>query len=741
MNGIDAPPIPLGTQGAVCPEQRPASPSSPGSLSSKLRPRHQERLAVVYIRQSSPHQVLEHRESTALQYGLADRAVMLGWPRERVLIIDEDQGQSGRSAEGRLGFQRLLAEVGLDHVGLILGIEMSRLARSCKDWHQLLEVCALFGTLLGDQDGLYDPTDYNDRLLLGLKGTMSEAELHILRGRLYQGQLNKARRGELFNHAPIGYIRSPAGEIVLDPDEQVQAVVRLIFDKFEELGSLGALLRYMAQEGIRLGVRVHRGPNRGQLEWRRPCRGTLSRLFHHPIYAGAYCWGRRTTDPRRKISGRPHTGCVWLPVEEWTVLLKDVRPAYITWERFEANLQRLKANQTRAWALGAPREGPALLPGLIRCGKCGSRMLVTYVGHKQEPRYVCQREQLEFASPRCQSVTGRTLDEFIGRQVLAALEPAVLELSLRAAENLQQERDRLHQHWQQRVERTRYEAQRAARQYHAVEPENRLVARELERRWEQALLEQRSLEEEYDRFCREQPRTLTAEERQSLLRLATDIPGLWHAFETTPADRKAVVRHLIEAVVVTVQGQSERVDVAIQWAGGFTSRHETTRPVRRYDQMAHYDQFLARIAELHDAGHTAPQIARQLGHEGWRSPKKQSPPTACMIHHLLWQKHLGRHRRRQSRPTGKLLPNEWWLSDLAHHLDMPQPTLYTWVRRQWVSARQLPEVGKRWVAWADHDEIGRLRRLRQYGNERRSGPPPPKLTTPKALPDHSNRSQ
>ena len=264
---------------------------TPGS--NKIQPHHRQRLAMVYVRQSSPHQVLEHRESTALQYNLRGRAIEWGWPAERVLVIDEDQGHTGATVEGRLGFQRLLAEVGLDHVGVVLGIEMSRLARCCKDWYHLLELCALFGTLLADQDGLYDPRNYNDRLLLGLKGTLSEAELHILRQRMEQGRLNKARRGELFNHPPMGYVRGPSGEMQIDPDEQVQAVVRLIFRKFDELGSINALLRYLTRHDVRLGIRPHCGPDRGTLQWRRPNRVTLTNLLHRPLYAGAVVLSRR----------------------------------------------------------------------------------------------------------------------------------------------------------------------------------------------------------------------------------------------------------------------------------------------------------------------------------------------------------------------------------------------------------------------------------------------------------------
>ncbi|MEO0770006.1 MAG: recombinase family protein [Cyanobacteria bacterium J06649_4] len=317
-------------------------------VSEKLQAHHLERLAVVYVRQSTLQQVLDHQESTRIQYGLVDRAQTLGWKSERVLTIDEDLGKSGSSAEDRLGFQRLVTEVGLNHVGLILGVEMSRLARCSKDWHQLLEICALFGTLIADLDGIYDPSQYNDRLLLGLKGTMSEAELHILKQRMVQGKHNKAKRGELGFSVPIGYVRRPSGEIRFDPDEQAQQVVKLIFRKFEELGTLNAVLRYLVSNHIQVGIRVLSGLNKGDLEWSRPNRPTLQNLLKSPVYAGAYAYGRKQMDARRKKVEHPHSGLVVKPIDEWLVLIKDHHPAYISWAQYEQHLTQLKSNRARA---------------------------------------------------------------------------------------------------------------------------------------------------------------------------------------------------------------------------------------------------------------------------------------------------------------------------------------------------------------------------------------------------------
>jgi len=458
-----------------------------GRSSTKLRSHHLERLAVVYVRQSTQQQVLDHQESKARQYALVDLAVALGWSGDRIEVIDEDQGHSGTTAEGRLGFQRLLAEVGLDHVGIILGIELSRLARSNKDWHQLIELCAIFRTMLADQDGLYDPTNYNDRLLLGLRGMMSEAEIHILRGRLYEALLNKARRGDLYMLPPIGYVKLPTGEFAVDPDEQVQSVVRLVFDEFDRLGTLRGVVRYLIRNDIKMPIRPHKGPNRGKLEWRRPTRDAVSTILTHHLYKGTYRYGHRRVDPRRKKPGEPGSGRVVSEPQGYHALIPDHCPSYITPERFERNQKRLADNRAHAGAKGTPREGPSLLAGLVKCGRCDRIMNVHYSGKGGMLRYCCQNGVLDYRGRGCQEFSGRVLDEFVCDKIMATLEPAALELSLAAAEDLQKERDRLEKNWQQRLERGRYEAERAKQQYDAVEPTNRLVARELERRWEAAL--------------------------------------------------------------------------------------------------------------------------------------------------------------------------------------------------------------------------------------------------------------
>lgn len=676
-----------------------------GGYANKFLPRHLERLAVVYVRQSTMQQVLDHQESTRLQYGLVSRAVAWGWSEARVLVIDEDLGQSGTSAEGRHGFQRLVAEVGLDHVGLVVGVEMSRLARSSKDWHQLLEICALFGTLIADLDGIYDPSHYNDRLLLGLKGTMSEAELHLIKQRMYQGKLQKARRGALSFPLPIGYVWDSAGAIALDPDEQVQQVTRLIFRKFDELGTLHALLRYLVQQGIELGVRQREGPAKGTLEWRRPNRMTLQNLLKHPLYAGAYAYGRRQVDARKKHPGRPSTGRVTRGRQEYHVLLHDHVPAYITWAQYEQNLARLEANRARADTLGAVRHGPSLLAGLLVCGKCHCRMQVRYGGPRQLPSYTCNRLATNYGGDYCQYLPGAAIDAFVSQYVLKALEPAALTLSLAATTRLEQERRELDRLWQQRLERAAYESERAARHYRLVEPEHRLVARQLAKDWEDKLTAQRQLQEDYQRFLHVQPRPLTQAECEAIEQLAQNIPALWHAPTTTMADRKEIVRQIIQRVIVAGEGLSERLQITIEWAGGGTTAGITTRPISRIEHLSYYSRLGERLRALAQEGYSTVQITACLAHEGFRSPKQAQPFSRQSVMELMRRLGVSQSRRRQRLPLNE---HEWWLADLEHELGRSNSTLHQWRKRGWLQARWHAQ-SKRWVAWADAAELQRLK--------------------------------
>ena len=689
-----------------------------GQSQEKIRAEHRDRAAVVYVRQSSRQQVLEHSESTRLQYALVERAAALGWARSQIVVIDDDLGVSAATADARAGFARLVTEVTMGRVGIVLGIEMSRLARTGRDWHQLLELCSLSGVLLADPDGVYDPGFYNDRLLLGLKGTMSEAELYLIRQRMLSGKLAKAERGELAIPLPIGYLRRPSGEVILDPDEQAQHVVRLIFDTFARLGTLNAVLRYLVDHQVQVPVRAHAGPAKGEIEWRRPNRETLQIMLHNPVYAGYYAYGRRQVEPRKKIPGRPSTGRVVKDSAEWLVLLPGRLPAYITAEQYEANVARMAANRQTATTPGAPRDGSALLSGLLRCGLCGGhRMSVRYHDGSRRPDsahgYVCAFYQVNYGTGGpCQHIAGPALDAYITGQVLAAVAPAALEVSMAAAAQAQAERDSLDRLWRQRIERARYAADRARRQYQLAEPENRLVVRQLEKQWEAALAEASRLETDYQRFTEQQPKTLTTAERAAIAALASDLPRVWNAPTTTMADRKELLRILIEKITVAVAGTSELVDVTITWAGGHQTTGQAVRPVARLDQLSYYPALLARVTELAAAGATTRQIAEALNTEGFRPPKRTSRYRPEQVRILLNQHNLRTsYQRGQPAALASLAPGEWSVPGLAAALGMPTASLYNWIYRGWATARHAPG-SKNWIITANAAQMQQLRERR-----------------------------
>jgi hypothetical protein len=520
---------------------------------------------------------------------------------------------------------------------------------------------------------------------------------------------------------------------VMEPDEEAQGVVRLVLAKLAALGSARAVLRYLVQQGIRRGLRPHHGPQRGQLVWRRPCYGTVLSILHHPLYAGAYTHGRHPIDPRRQVPGRRSTGRTSPPRADWAVLKKDHVPASITWEPYEANQERLRQNQARVAARGVPRPGAALLGGLLFCGRCGRRLRIGYNGSTNSPRYRCNYDCLHYGAAPCQSLAAADLDACVGQQVRRLVEPTALELRLAAAAEVEQERARLHQQWQQRLERAAYEADRAARQYQAVEPANRLVVRALERQWEQALLEQRQLHEAYDRFGRDQPRRLGVGEREQIGALAGDVPALWQASATTAADRQEIIRHLVERVVVTVLRQSEQVDVTIHWAGGAVSQHQVRRSIRQFEPLRDYERLRTRMVELRAAGWQAQAIAEQLQAEGFHTTRRDAPFTAAIVRQLLSRCGLSSRRSRARVAPARVVlgAQEWWLADLAQEVGASCSQLRKWRRRGWLQARQLPGIRGRWIYWADAEERERLRQLAAYKPAKLGQPYPAPLTTPK----------
>jgi Recombinase zinc beta ribbon domain/Recombinase len=555
---------------------------------------------------------------------------------------------------------------------------------------------------------------------------MSEFELLTMRNRLQRGRLHKAERGELFVSVPLGYLKLSSGEVVIEPDEQARAVTQLIFDTFDELGTVYGVLHYLVQNNIALGVRLRYGPRRGELEWRRPTLSTLFGVLHHPIYAGAYAFGHRRTDRERPAGGRGQPTRHDMPRDQWKVLLRDRLPAYITWERYVANQERLRRNRSTADSSGVSRTGSALLSGLLVCGTCG-RCFQPQYRHAGHPFYNCSRHLQEARQQTCHGLSAAVIDELVVGQVHKALEPAALVLSLRAIEDSRHERERLNRHWKKELERARYEAARAERQYHTVEPENRLVARTLEQRWEEVLKELRRVEDAYDAFLRARPLQLSGDERDRIAELSRDIPALWHAAGTTNADRKDIIRCLVQKVVAHVRRDSQYVDVTIHWQGGFTSQHELVRPVHSYQCLREADRLRERITALKHKGWTAAAIAAKLNGEGFSTPRRCNPFTETQVWQLLFR--YGLTRKPDSERLGS---HERRLGELAKELGVSRQKLRDWVAKGWAHGRQTPTQGL-WIVWADADEMHRLRQLKARSKLGMVGYPI-ELTTPKNKP-------
>lgn len=675
---------------------------------SKITTAHLAKRAYVYVRQSSLSQVMRHAESTNLQYGLAERAAQLGWPADRIEVIDEDLGKSGTSVEARQGFQHLLAEIGLGKAGIVLSLDASRLSRNNADWYQLLELCSLFGVLLADTETLYDPRLYADRLLLGLSGMMSEAELHQIKLRMHNGARHKAERGELRQPLPVGLLRLRDNEVVLHPDEEVQSRIHLVFQKFRELGTARAVVRYLQRANLELPARPLLGPAPHEVTWSPARTSAVLGMLKNPAYAGTYVYGQTTTDPTQRKSGRPASGTVHLPLEQWQVVIQGVYPAYITWEEFLANRKRLAANQIRYREdkIGAPRKGQALLQGLVRCGRCGSRMRLHYSGpHGEFPVYGCQYARQQLQQGHCQEVRALGLDAEIERFVLAALTPDRLALALAALEQLEQEQTSLCQQWRIRLERAHYEAERAHRQYQAVEPENRLVARNLETLWEQKLRAVEKLEQDFQTWRQQHRLDLTPADRQEVLALGENLPKVWAAATTTAADRKQIVRLLIQEVHVDQHREKGRVWFQIHWQTGALTEHWYTRRVRGYTDYADTERLYQRIRELHAEQKMDEEIAASLNAEGFQTPHHQP-----FTNKLLWilRKQLGLP---SVIPQG-FVPERWEdgtysVEGAAKVVGVFKGTIYTWIYGGRLQAHQVSK-GTPWKISLDEEKIASL---------------------------------
>jgi DNA invertase Pin-like site-specific DNA recombinase len=582
----------------------------------KVTADHLKRDAYLYVRQSTLRQVAENGESTQRQYALRHRAIAAGWPAERVRVIDRDLGKSGSTAAARDGFQELVSEVALAKAGIVMGLEVSRLARNSADWHRLIELCALTATLILDEDGIYDPASFNDRLLLGLKGTMSEAELHILKARMRGGQLNKARRGELEMGPPVGLMYRADGVLDLDPDAQVQATIRLVFETFERTGSAIKTVRYFRDQGILFPRRLRSGPDRGELLWALPQHSRILQVLHNPRYAGAFVYGRQRT--RRRPDGT--TRMVALPRSEWQFVIPGTHRGYIDWDRFETNQQRLLDN-SRAYGIqrrcGPAREGPALLQGRVLCGLCGERMGVHYSREHGRivPVYVCRESAVRHGGRVCQTVPGKVVDPAIGELLVELMTPMTLGVTLAVQQELEARTAETDALRRQHLERLRYEADLARRRFMKVDPDNRLVADALEAEWNDKLRRHSDALADYERRSRDRIAALDAQARQRILDLANQFPAVWNDPRVEPRERKRILRLLVDDVTLI---KTDVITAHVRLRGGATRTLRLDRPVPIAQIRKFKPEFVAEVDRLLDR-HCDREIADILNQRGCRT--------------------------------------------------------------------------------------------------------------------------
>ncbi len=620
----------------------------------KVSAQHLARMAYLYVRQSTVRQVFENTESTVRQYALRERAIALGWPPERIVVVDSDLGQSAASAVDRAGFQTLVAEVGLGHVGIVLGLEVSRLARNNSDWHHLLEICALTETLILDEDGIYDPGHFNDRLLLGLKGTMSEAELHVLHARLRGGILSKARRGELPIPLPIGFVRTENGTVVLDPDAQIQHAVRLFFATFARTGSAWTTVKVFREQGLLFPRRLHSGPHKGEVLWAPLLHSTCLHLLHNPRYAGASFFGR--TRQHKLGDGRVRSRL--LPQDHWLALHQNAHAGYISWADFEQNRARLLENaqacgQDRRH--GPPREGPALLQGLVLCGRCGERMTVRYHRHHAQlmPSYLCQRVGIEHGDHLCQVVPGARLDQLIGELLVATMTPASVEVALAVQAEVAQDVENTDRLRLLQVERARYDADLAARRFRQVDPDNRLVAAVLEAEWNEQLRLLTEAQATYDQQCQADRQQISAHDRAALVELTADFARLWRDPHTPDRERKRIARLLLADVTITKQ--DDHILAQVRFVGGAT---RTLQVPLSHDSSQFHTTDPAIVAQIDDLldQYTDAGVAQVLNERGLQTFTGR-PFTATRITSLRKRCHL-RDRYTRLRAAGLLTRRE-----------------------------------------------------------------------------------
>ena len=657
---------------------------------SKVAAAHRHKAAIVYVRQSTLGQLEHNRESTARQYDLVEKAVALGWPRGAVRIVDEDQGVSGSSTAGRSGFAELAAQVGLGQVGIVLALEVSRLARNNSDWYRLLDLAGMTDTLIADADGLYHPGLFNDRLVLGMKGTMSEAELHILRARLDGGVRNKAARGELKRALPVGLVWGEGpGEVCFHPDEAVIGVIAAVFERFAVCGSARAVWLWLREQRLKWPLAPTAYLHGGEIRWVEPTYHAVHNVLTHPAYAGAYVYGRTKFERRLGADGQIKTLRRVLPREQWQVLITEHHQGFIDWETYLANTEKIAANtrpERHEPGTGAVREGAALLQGLAACGVCGRKLAVFYQGKaKATPGYYCTGtgQLLDGRGTRHLQVGGLGIDAAVAGAFLAALAPAALAACLAAVDELEHGHDAALAGHRRELERTRYAAAKAERRYLAVDPDNRLVARGLEAAWEQALATQAAAEAELARAEKRRPSALSPEERAAVLALGNDLDGIWNAETTTDLDRKQLLHTLLDEVVLTLttEGTERRAELQIRWKGGEIS--DVAVPLKRAQPKIRTSDDTVELIRRLAVHHSDAVIAGILNRQGRRTARDLSY-TASRVQSLRHHWKIPRHQPETEPKNGELVT----VAEAAAQLHLAPSTLHRWLSEGFIAGEQ-----------------------------------------------------
>ena len=656
-------------------------------IPSKIQTHHLQKSAYVYLRQSTMGQVIHHPQSTERQYALKEKAQQLGWTASRIQVLDGDLGQSGQNAHSREDFKTLVADVSMNKVGAIFVLEISRLSRSSADWHRLLELCALTDTLLLDEDGCYNLSDFNDQLVLGLKGTMSQAELHLIHSRLQGGKLNKAQKGELRFPLPVGFCFDEEGRTILDPDEEVRHVIRLLFQTFTQTGSAYGVAHKFTKQNILFPKRAYGGVWKGKLIFGRLTHSRVVGILKNPSYAGTYVYGRYGTEKKVSPEGKIQLTPKKKKMDDWTVTLHNHHQGYITWEEYLENQRILKNNLTHGDGItlsGPIREGLAMLQGLLICGTCGRRLTVRYQGNGGiYPTYECNRRARECISKSCMFLKADLVDKAIIQQALKALQPEQVQLAIEALEELQKRQKRVDKSWELKLQRAQYETELAQRRYEAVDPDNRLVAATLEQQWNNALIALEELQKQYHQYQSEDPLLLSGEQQKSLLELAKDFPKLWDAPSTDPKDKKQILRLLIEDITVERPHQSKTAILHVRWKGGACEDITVTIPPKRSEQIRYPQEVIEQVRKL-----AKTQSDEQIVTTFNQQEKLSATGKAFTRSMIQWI----RYKHKIPAPELKH-PHELSVNEVAQRFQVSSHVVYYWIKRKIVSARQVREKG------------------------------------------------